>query len=87
MAWPADWTDGEAITETRLNQHAGAVKTWGGNVDTAGYALVVESSAPVDADIPAGGIVAWLDESTHKLKFRARYSDGTTLKSGEIALT
>jgi hypothetical protein len=87
MAWPSDWTDGERITAERLNAHAGAVKTWGGNVDTGGNALVVESGAPVDGDIPAGGIVAWLDEATDKLKFRVRYSNGTTLKSGEIALT
>ncbi len=87
MAWPADWAEGETLTETRLNQHAGAVKNWGGDVNTSGYALIAESSAPVDADIPAGGVVAWLDEPSNKLRFRVRYSNGTTLKSGEIALT
>lgn len=87
MAWPSSQTDGSEITAALWNEHVAAFATWGGNVDTDGYALIVESAAPTDGNIPTKGIVIYIDEATHKLKFRIRYSDGTTLKSGEIALT
>lgn len=87
MAWPSTQTNGAELTATLWNGIVAALQTWGGNVDTAGYAFKFESSAPVDGDIPTRGVVIWIDESTHKLKFRIRYSDGITLKSGEIALT
>lgn len=87
MAWPASLTDGTEIDSAVWNEHVAAFQTWGGNVNTAGYSFVLLSSAPTDGNIPTRGVVAWIDEATHKLKFRIRYSDGTTLKSGEIALT
>ncbi len=87
MAWPSTQTDGTEITSTLWNEHVAAFQTWGGNVNSSGYALIVASSAPTDGNIPTRGLVIWIDEASHKLKFRLRYSDGTTLKSGEISLT
>lgn len=87
MAWPTNVTDGSEISSTIWNELVAAFQTWGGNVNSAGYSLVINSSAPTDGNIPTKGIVIWIDEASHKLKFRLRYSDGTTLKSGEIALT
>jgi hypothetical protein len=87
MAWPSTQTDGTEITSSLWNGIVAAFSTWGGNVDTAGYSLILNSSAPTDGNIPTRGIVIWIDEASHKLKFRVRYSDGTTLKSGEISLT
>jgi hypothetical protein len=31
-------------------------------------------------------VTFWLDEAGNTLKFKAKYSDGTTLKSGSVAL-
>lgn len=87
MAWPSSQTDGTEISSTLWNELVAAFQTWGGNVNTAGYALIVASSAPTDGNIPTRGIVIYIDEATNKLKFRIRYSNGTTLKSGEISLT
>jgi hypothetical protein len=52
----------------------------------ARVSIAVPASAPTDANILAGQVAIWLDEAGNKLKFRVRYSDGTTLKSGEVAL-
>ena len=87
MAWPSLYSDGENLTATRLNGWAAAIYEWGGDVNTSGYSIIVESSAPVDNDIPTRGVVVWIDEGANKLMFRLRYSDGTTLKSGEVDLT
>lgn len=86
MAWPSSQTSGTAISTSLWNGLVAAFQTWGGNVNSAGYSLIISSSAPTDGNIPTGGIVFYLDEATHKLKVRIRYSDGTTLKSGEISL-
>ena len=86
MAWPANWTDAEYMTAARMNSWMGSIKAWGGNVNTSGYALIIESSAPTDTDIPANGMVVWVDETAGKLMFRTRYSNGTTLRSGEVTL-
>ncbi len=45
------------------------------------------NTAPTDADIKARMFTAYLDETLHKLMFRVKYADGTTLKTGEVALT
>lgn len=87
MAWPSTQTDGTEITSTLWNELVAAFQTWGGNVTTGGYSIVINSSAPTDGNIPTRGLVIYIDEASHKLKFRLRYSDGTTLKSGEISLT
>ncbi len=87
MAWPSSQTDGTEISSALWNEHVAAFQTWGGNVNSAGYALIIASSAPTDGNIPTRGVVLWIDEGTNKLKFRLRYSDGITLKSGEISLT
>jgi len=46
----------------------------------------VPATAPTDADLSAGQVSAYLDETTHKLLFRVKYADGTTLKSGGTVL-
>jgi hypothetical protein len=78
MAWPSDFADGENLTASRLNAFLGSCK--------APPSFTLATSAPADADVPTGGIVMWLDESTNKLTFRVRYSNGTTLKTGTVAL-
>lgn len=87
MAWPANWNDGETISAARLNSWMTAIQAWGGNVDTGGFSIVLTNSAPVDGNIPAKGVVIWIDQAANQLKFRIRYSDGTTLKSGAINIT
>ena len=58
--------------------------------------FVLESAAPVDATLATytdygtpryAGFVAWVDESGNNLKFRVVYADGTTFKTGTVALT
>jgi len=44
------------------------------------------NSPPTDAHLDNGMISAYLDQSGNKIKWRAKYSDGT-LKTGEVALT
>jgi hypothetical protein len=44
------------------------------------------NSAPTDSTIPTSGITAWIDETNNNLLFRVRYSNGTTLKTGTVAL-
>lgn len=48
--------------------------------------LGAPASAPADSFIPAGSVEVHLDEVGNNLKFRVRYSDGTTLKTGTVAL-
>jgi len=45
------------------------------------------TSAPVDGDFHASDISFYLDETNHKLKVKVKYSDGTTIKTGEVALS
>lgn len=45
------------------------------------------NTTPSDGIINAGQISFYLDESTHKLKVKAKYANGTTVKIGEVALT
>lgn len=45
------------------------------------------ASAPTDSHLPASEVSFFLDESGNNLKVRVRYSDGTTLKTGTLALT
>lgn len=44
------------------------------------------ASAPTDGNLAAAQITFYLDESGNNLKIRVRYSDGTTLKTGTVAL-
>jgi hypothetical protein len=44
MAWPSDWSDGEVLTHTRLNQWTAAQKVWPDNVNAGGYNLSGVSS-------------------------------------------
>lgn len=49
--------------------------------------LGMVNSAPSDGSLKPSQATLYLDETNHKIKFRVRYADGTTLKSGEIALS
>jgi hypothetical protein len=72
----------------------GAVQSW--NIFSAGATSKnklegrlfqgTPNSAPTDSHLGNGQISAYLDEAANKIKWRARYSDGT-LKTGEVALT
>lgn len=45
------------------------------------------SSVTDDGDLGPGQFQAYIDEANNKLKFRVCYNDGTTFKTGEVALT
>jgi len=53
--------------------------------------LAAAGSAAADADIVAADlgrtVTIWVDEGNSKVMFKVGYSDGTTFKSGEVALT
>lgn len=51
------------------------------------FACAAPASAPTDAHLAASQISFYLDEGGNKLHVRVKYADGTTLKTGEIALT
>ncbi len=44
------------------------------------------NSAPTDGDIPTAAVSWYLDEGGGNIKVRVRYADGTTLKTGTLAL-
>ena len=46
----------------------------------------VPNSAPVDADLNASNVTAYLNEAGNLLLFRVKYADGATLKLGTVAL-
>ena len=48
--------------------------------------LGAPATAPADADLNAGSVSLWLDETNNALKVRVKYANGTTLKAGTIAL-
>lgn len=45
------------------------------------------ASAPTDANLLNGSISFYLDESGHNLMVRVKYADGTTLKTGTLAIS
>lgn len=48
--------------------------------------LGTPNSPPVDGDIASAQMSLYLDESSNTMKVRVKYSDGSTLKTGTIAL-
>ncbi len=52
----------------------------------AAVALGAPASAPTDGNLNASNISFYLDEVGNTLKIRVKYSNGTTLKTGTIAL-
>jgi len=45
------------------------------------------ATAPADSVLSSGQFTVWVNESTNELTFKVKYSDGTTVKSGTVALT
>jgi hypothetical protein len=43
-------------------------------------------AAPADGEVGESSLSWWLDEATNKLMVKVKYSDGVTIKSGEVAL-
>jgi hypothetical protein len=62
-----------------------------GTADTlslvAGGVEMLRCVESTDGDIPTSFVAFYLDETANKIHFRVRYSDGSTLKIGELALT
>lgn len=52
----------------------------------AGTKIKLAVSAPADADVATSSVVAWVDETANELTFKVKYADGTTVKSGTVAL-
>lgn len=50
------------------------------------FACAAPNAAPTDAHIGAAQVSFYLDEGADKLHFRVCYADGTTFKTGEVAL-
>ena len=48
--------------------------------------LGAKNTAPTDANLMAGSISFYLDETGHNLKVRVKYADGATLKTGTLAV-
>lgn len=48
--------------------------------------LRVDNAVITDASIPDAFVAVSVDETNHTLSFRVRYSDGTTMKTGTLAL-
>ncbi len=44
------------------------------------------NSAPDDTELVSGSASLYVDQATHKLMVRVKYADGTTMKTGEVAL-
>lgn len=53
---------------------------------TGAIILGAPATATGDTTMGANRISFWLDEASNKLMFKVKYSDGTTIKSGEVAL-
>jgi hypothetical protein len=77
-----EWGSGSASHDTNLYRQAA-------NVLKTDDRLVIGTpdSAPTDADLGAASISFYLDEAGNELQVRVKYADGTTLKTGAIALT
>lgn len=75
-----------ASKELRFYTSAGATPRV--KVGTTGRLFAtVPNSAPTDSDIMTSGVTFYLNEAGNTLVFRVRYSDGTTVKAGTVALT
>lgn len=46
----------------------------------------VANAATADANLGAGQVNIWVNEATNSLTFKVKYADGTTVKSGTVAL-
>ena len=56
-------------------------------VNDDGYVFIGAPAATISSGIGVSQIVFWLDEASNKLMVRVRYSNGSTVKDGEVALT
>ena len=56
-------------------------------ISSAGrVAVSAPNSAASGSDVSAGQVTVYLDQTNDKLMFLAKYSDGSTVKTGEVAL-
>ncbi len=66
----------------------GSAVAW--RASASGLAIGTLASAPADGVLPGGnglgGVIMWIDEAGHTLNFKARYSDGTTIRSVDAPL-
>jgi len=54
---------------------------------STGYAMELKvEDAMADADMQSSAVSIYLDESANELKFKVKYSDGTTYKTGSVSL-
>ncbi len=60
--------------------------TVGASIFTGGIVIKAPAAALADGTVANGAVHFYLDEATHKLKFKVKYAAGT-VKSGEVALT
>ncbi len=68
--------------------YSNATTAWiEGYMDTGAIILGAPTTAVADARIPAGRFSFYLDEGNNKLHFKVKYNDGTTIKTGEVALS
>jgi hypothetical protein len=54
---------------------------------TDSVCIRANDAAVTDGDIPTSFVAFYLDETANKIHFRVRYSNGSTLKIGELTLT
>lgn len=92
-------TDCDVILGSGTNKSAGRTFCVSKNMSTGGIGtrlftimfdsranIGVPASAPTDADLQASEVSFYLDEVGNALKARVKYADGTTLKTGTVAL-
>ncbi|MEO0796312.1 MAG: hypothetical protein AAFX93_14175 [Verrucomicrobiota bacterium] len=85
----ADIASGAAIANTKLDLASIAQNVgMAGTLEVAGETQVfVPTSAPADGSVNASRVMFWVDEAGHTLNFKVKYSNGTTVRSGSVALS
>lgn len=87
-AW-IDSTDATRKARATFNAYDTAIREFArgwADGSTGRFAIATPASAPTDAHLAAGQISFYLDETGHNLIVRAKYADGTTLKTATIPL-
>lgn len=74
------------INATALGQGVATTATNQVNLGTKRLFAGVPTTAPADANLIAGQVSFWVDEAANTLTVKVKYSNGTTVKSGTVAL-